>query len=324
MALHIEYGRGYKRIEAKGLLSRFYMMHPMVLFLYYISAFFFVLSYSNPIFVVTSYFLVLLIAFYFGGLKKTFKALKMSMYIGILVFLINPIINHRGNNILFYLLGNPITLEATLFGFFNMIMIISMLLLFVSFNVLLDSQRFLYLFSRILPKISFITNMSLRFVSLLIKRAKEISGVLSVRGIDIRSGKKINLIKNSGKILATLSQWSLEDGMEVAQTLKAKGYGGTKRTCYQSFIFTQRDMVLFIVLLIFTLLSFWLSSINVRRYSFYPRLNVIKFDFNDIITYIIMVLTLVMPFIVEAVYKLIYKIRIKRTGINFGVTRKYN
>lgn len=323
MAFFAEYGRGHKRIKAPGLLSRFYMMHPLVLLLYYISALFFVLSYSNPVFVITVCVFMFLTGIYFAGAKKTFKTLQMAMYIGLLIFLINPIINHRGSHIIFYLFDNPITLEATFFGFFNMIMIMSMLLLFVSFNILLNSQRFLYLFSWALPQITFIVNMSLRYVSLFIKRGKELFSVLSLRGINIKSGKKTEIIKNAGKILSALTEWSLEDGMCIAQSLKVKGYKTSKRTCYQSFTFALRDKVLTCIFSILIIMSCWLNFFGGGSFSFYPRLNLIVFNFNDILAYVIMVISLSMPFIVEGIYRLIYKIRVKRTVINFGIAQKH-
>ena len=183
---------------------------------------------------------MLLMALYYCRVKKATQTLKMALIFGILILIINPLINHRGSHILFYLIDNPVTLEATLYGFINMLMVISLLLLFASFNVLLNSERFLYLFSWALPQVSFIVSMSLRYVSLFAKRAKELSGVLALRGIDIKKGKKTDILKNSSKILMALTQWSMEDGMDIAQSLKAKGYATKKRTTYQRYTFTRR------------------------------------------------------------------------------------
>jgi energy-coupling factor transport system permease protein len=165
-----------------------------------------------------------------------------------------------------------------------MIMIISMLLLFISFNVLLNSQRFLYLFSRILPQASFIVNMALGYVSLLIIRAKELISVLSLRGIDIKTGKKTDILKNATQIFTALTQWSLEDGMCVAQTLKARGYAKQRRTIYQSFTFTLKDKVCLLFCRIsydFGILFTYGAGIQLLS-----KLDTLRFEPKDIVAYI--------------------------------------
>ena len=58
------------------------------------------------------------------------------------------------------------------------------------------------------------------------------------------------------------------------------------------------------------------------KYSFYPRLGTISLDKSDVIAYIVMILILGTPFIVEGICGLIYIVRVKRTVIRFGTAQK--
>ncbi len=75
---------------------------------------------------------------------------------GIIIILINPIISSRGGKtVLFYLFDRVITLESLVYGICTSISLISIMVLFLSYNLIITDDKFMYLFSDILPKTSF-------------------------------------------------------------------------------------------------------------------------------------------------------------------------
>ena len=79
--------------------------------------------------------------------------------------LVNPAFNHEGATILTYLpSGNPLTLESMLYGAAAAVMLASVVLWFSSYNEVMTSDKFVYLFGRVIPALSLVLSMSLRFI----------------------------------------------------------------------------------------------------------------------------------------------------------------
>ena len=68
--------------------------------------------------------------------------------------LINPAFNHEGVTIIDYLpSGNPLTLESIIYGLCAAIMIVSVICHFSCYNEVMTSDKFIYLFGKIIPAI---------------------------------------------------------------------------------------------------------------------------------------------------------------------------
>src|SRR5690606_15261610 len=100
---------------------------------------------------------------------------------------LNPLFNHQGVTILFYLerSGNPVTLESILYGISSAIMFVTVIMWFSCYNKVMTSDKFIYLFGRIMPKLSLLLSMTLRFVPRYIEKIREISYAQKCVGRDI-------------------------------------------------------------------------------------------------------------------------------------------
>ena len=201
------------------VISPFYISHPFTLFMYYTALFSCIFILKNPLFMLTLFIACCFLAIYYSGMDKFLKSMKWISAIGAVVLILNVLLVHKGTTVMFYLLYNPVTREAFVYGIYNMLMLMSVMTAFISFNTLLDSSRFLYLFSNILPKTSFVFDMALRYIPLFKKRATDLSAVQSVN-----SSKKEKTIKEKiqsyGMHLKALTTWTLEEGMDTALSLK--------------------------------------------------------------------------------------------------------
>jgi energy-coupling factor transport system permease protein len=108
-------------------------------------------------------------AFTYSVILKGKKAVKFNLLymlpMLLLMAALNPAFNHQGVTILFYLKnGNPITLESILYGAAAACMFIAVILWFSCYNSVMTSDKFIYLFGRIIPSLSLILSMVLRFV----------------------------------------------------------------------------------------------------------------------------------------------------------------
>lgn len=299
MAVYTGHEGNSQRVSRVLISSRFYIMHPAVILLYYIGAFSYVFLYFQPLFLLTNCAFLMALAFYYRGKRKTLSALLPLLLISLSFLVLNLLLNHRGEHILFYLLDKPITLEAGFYGLCSMLLVISMFIAFISFNALLDGERFLYLFARALPKTAFIVSMALRYASIFKKRAIELAQVRKIRKSDDNSAKLPSKIKNTGHLLMTLVTWSLEEGMQTAEALKAKGYGSGKRSLYRSYHFTFKNGCLMIIGSALLVASYGLSFMGAGQYQFYPRLSALTMSGTDWAAYWLMIIFLALPLILE-------------------------
>src|SRR5690625_1466647 len=181
--------------------------HPYVLFAYYLMVGILIMVYNHPVFLFTLLMALLLINFSHDSGKSLKKWSVPLLIMGFAFMLINPLLVSRGSHILFYLGNRQITLEATMFGIVMSLTLIAIIVLFVSFNIILNGNKFLFVFSKIVPRTAFLIMLSIRFVPLLHNRFSEISSVQRVRGMTMLYGNLRERARNGMSMMRTLLTW---------------------------------------------------------------------------------------------------------------------
>ncbi|REK71175.1 energy-coupling factor transporter transmembrane component T [Paenibacillus paeoniae] len=220
-------------------------LHPALTFSYFVCMIACSMLVMHPI----AQAIALVGAFSYSVLVKGAKALKFSFIYLLPMLLImavmNPAFNHQGVTILFYLKsGNPVTLESILYGVAAAVMFITMILWFSCYNAVMTSDKFIYLFGKVIPALSLVLSMVLRFVPRYIEQIKAISHAQRCIGRDMTQGNLWSRAKNGINILSMMTTWALENGMETADSMKSRGYGLPGRTTFSIFRFDGRDGIL--------------------------------------------------------------------------------
>lgn len=306
MEIHKGFGKRPRgRYERDGLKvrselnRRFFMVHPAVVFIYFSGLFTFAFLFTHPLFLFTCMSCSVMLALYYNGYAASRGTFRAALFLGGFMLVLNPLTSHRGAHMLFYLGGNPVTLEAIAYGAYGFILILTLLVSFLSFNRLIDSERFLFLFSGIAPKTAFIVNMAVRYIGLYRSRAGELSDVRKTR--EQAGAKKGRLagIKKAGALLSALVSWSLEEGMKTAQVLKAKEYGLHKRSNYVLYKFTPSDGLCLAAVLLLSGALAAAGAAGLGKYAVYPRLEPPEMSFPEWVLYAALVAYLSIPFIME-------------------------
>lgn len=207
-------------------------VHPFVMFFYYICIGFFAMFFNHPIFLFAGCLALIAVNLSHDGGAAMKQWAPMMIGMTVLIILVNPFINSRGTHVFFYFRGKQVTLEATLYGVVTSMSLLMILLLFISLNIVLNGNKLLYIFSRILPKTAFLIMLSIRFVPLLKRRLMEIQDVQRLKGMTISQGSLRERARSGMSILQILLSWSLEEAIETADSMKARGYGSGKRKPY--------------------------------------------------------------------------------------------
>ena len=122
-----------------------------------------------------------------------------------------------------------------------MFSILTVLFAFLSYNQVIGSQKFLYLFSNLVPKSALLLMMSMRFIPLLLRRFRNINAVQKTRGINPRRGSWLKRFRDGALQLKILLTWSLEEALQTADSIYARGYGRGKRSSYHRFRMNRED-----------------------------------------------------------------------------------
>jgi len=216
--------------------------HPVVNMLYFAVVLIFAMFLTHPVCLVISFVCAFVYSVYLNGKKALKFNVVFILPMLIVTALLNPLFNHQGMTILAYLPdGNPLTFESIIYGVIAALMLIAVISWFSCFNKVMTSDKFAYLFGRIIPALSLILSMSLRLVPRFQAQIKNISNAQKCIGRNITNGNILRKAKNGIKILSIMVTWALENAIETADSMKSRGYGLPKRTTFSIFRFQKRD-----------------------------------------------------------------------------------
>ncbi len=260
--------------------------NPAVLFLYFLLLASIAMFATNPVMVGIAFAAMNLTAVSYtrDGLGRAYL---FFFVIFILTSLANPIFSHNGVTVLLVVNDNPITLEAVLYGVMTGIMILSVLLLFRVFGMLMTSDRLLYIFGRAFPKLGLLLSMTLRFVPLFGRQRRKIENTQRTLGL-YKNENAIDNIKGKLSVLSAMTTWGLENGIVTADSMSARGYGIKRtRTSFSMFRFERSDAVMLTLIIISCGFIFLGIAMDRLKTDFYPRMQLPPFSLYAIMCYVI-------------------------------------
>ncbi len=163
--------------------------HPTINFLYYALVLLFSMCLMHPVYLAISLTGALAYDIYLKGRKAVRFAVMGLLPMAAVAALVNPAFNHEGQTILTYLpSGNPLTLESMLYGVAAAVMLASVVLWFSSYNEVMTSDKFVYLFGRVIPALSLVLSMALRFIPKFKAQMQVVSEAQACIGRDTKNG----------------------------------------------------------------------------------------------------------------------------------------
>ena len=216
------------RLQSRDAFSSY---HPAVNFLYFGLVLFFTMCFLHPACLLLSLAAALRYAVCLNGRRAVRRSLRYLLPAALLAALINPAFNHQGATILTYLpSGNPLTLESIAYGLAAAALLSAVVTWFSCYTAVMTSDKFVYLFGRVIPALSLVLSMALRFVPRFQVQARAVSQAQRCVGRDVSDGSLLQRLRNGVTILSILLTWCLENALETADSMKSRGYGLPGRT----------------------------------------------------------------------------------------------
>ena len=279
-------------------MRAFSTFHPASLFTYLTGAILFSILTMNPVFTVASLLGGILFYCLSGKQREVAGNLMFYFCLFLLIAVFFPLFSHNGVTPLFFLNDRPVTYEAIRYGAAISGTIIALFIWCNCYTLVMTSDKFVYLFGKISPKLSLHFSMFLRFLPSMRAQYRHIKGTQKTLGL--YSSKSVtDKIVGQIRILSILLTWSFENTVEVTASMKARGYGLKGRRSYSIFRFHVQDLVLFFVSLglIITGIIFMLSG--KLNFWYYPAISSLPQDTYSILLYTLTAAFMLIPFIIE-------------------------
>jgi energy-coupling factor transport system permease protein len=252
----------------------------------------------NPMILGISLVVSLFYSLYYHDFKIFLGNIGFYLFTILFIVLINPLFNHRGSTILFFLNEQAITKESIIFGLAISIALVSIIVWSSIFSYTMDTDKNMYLFSRVSVNLAIIIALVLRFIPEMKRKKQEFIDTQTTLGMKKTKSLSVRL-SISYQILLALITWSLEHYLTLSLSMKARGYKQGKRSYYHNYAFKLKDFVL--LLFGFLLLAFYIYC-NYQGhlyFYYYPVIGQLKINIYSIILFSASFLFMMLPLIYE-------------------------
>jgi len=277
----------------------FHEYHPLVLFPFFFMILVITMLTKHPVVLAITIIQGLIYIGVQDGAREVVKKLMSFLMITIVMVFINGLFCNNGATVLFYINAQRITLESVQFGLHQALLFFSLFLWFQCFSKNVDSEKIIYLFGKMTPALAMTISMILRYLPLLKKRYEQISLGQYCMG---REGKQAGIaqkIKTYFKKLSILAAWSLENSMDTADSMEARGYGLKGRHFFHLYRFRMEDCFFALEIVGGTILLFYVLVTGGMNILFYPETRIAKLDMLESLACLSYGVLLLVPTIVD-------------------------
>ena len=250
-------------------------LHPITAFVYFMLLLLVAMLTMNPVIITICYLSSVIFCGMLIGIRKLLSSLAYNIPLMLMIALTNPMFVHKGETILFFLNDNPVTKEAIIYGVFASMMIMSVFYLCRCYTEIMTSDKFIYLFGRVIPKLSLVLSMILAFVPKLKRKYREIDEAQKALGI-YATQSYVDKLRSKMRVLSILLTNSLETSVDTADSMRARGYGLKGRTSYAIYRFTASDFAYLVFSIVFGVGAVVLIMLGASEFYYYPTVTVIE------------------------------------------------
>ncbi len=248
----------------------FLIYHPAVIFTYICSAIVCSMLTMQPFFVLISFAVGSIYSIYLSGVRKYFSSLKFMLVVFAVIAVANPLFNHKGSTVLFYIGNNPFTWEALLFGICSGGMLLCVIVWFRCYQALMTNDKFLYLFGKAAPTSALVASMILKWIPQTSHKMNQIRNAQAALYKNHDDGTRKRKIASSVRMTGILMSWSMEDSIEAADSMRARGYGAKKRTTFSKYKMGMHDIVSLCIIAALAAVSIAVILGRANDFLFYP------------------------------------------------------
>ena len=191
-----------------------------------------------------------------GGIqgRKFWKNLPLDTLMVGSTILINILTNHGGETYLFYLNDSVVTLESIVYGGILGLRIVLLIHISAIFSRRMTADKLVIVTGSLSPSLAILLSMAIRNIS---RYQRKIQEIYRYQKCESRSEHIWEKLFISIRTVSIMVNWALENGLEVSDSMIARGYQSGRRSSYAPVRFLLQDAVECICLFLFVVLWEW-------------------------------------------------------------------
>lgn len=202
------------------------------------------------------------------GPRATLLGLRWQLPMLALVCLANPLFSASGSTLLVRLGPVCVYAESLAYGAVMGALMVSVVVWFEDAAAVLTQDRLLSLGRGGSSSVALVVSMASQLTPQLLRRSRGVEASLSAcSAAGPRPGLRERLTRESGQLMT----WALEDSLERADAMRARGWeSDARRTSYRADILRESDAAKTCGVVILALLCAFLAAVACGQWSFYP------------------------------------------------------
>ena len=215
--------------------------HPAVNFIYFAVVIAGMITFQHPIFLAVSFACAFLYSIKRNGLKALVFNTVLLPLIAAYAFYYSSY-NHFGVTVLQQnMIGNNMTLESLVYGFVLGFVVAGVLIWFSCVYSVFTTDKVVYLFGKVSPRLSLFLAIILRMVPRIKKEAKKINMAQCGIGRGFNQGNLFQRLRNGIRILSMLITWTIESLTVASESMRSRGSSLRGRKAFSIYRFDNRD-----------------------------------------------------------------------------------
>ena len=215
--------------------------HPVVNFIYFTTVIAGMIVFQHPIFLLISFVCAFIYSIKRNGLKALVFNVILLPCVAAYAFYYSSY-NHFGVTVLQQnMIGNNMTLESLVYGFVLGFVIAGVLIWFSCVYSVFTTDKVVYLFGKVSPRLSLFLAIILRMVPRIKKEAEKINTAQRGIGRGANQGNVFQRLRNSIRILSMLITWTIDSLTLVSESMRSRGSSLRGRKAFSIYRFDNRD-----------------------------------------------------------------------------------
>lgn len=271
--------------------------HPAVNFCFFAAAIGLTMFLMHPVFLAVSLLCSGAYLVYLWGIRGAVRQVGYLLPVLLFTAALNPLFNHDGATVLFaFPNGSPVTLESLCYGLLTAVMMGATLLWFNCCGAVFTTDKIIYLFGRIIPSLSLLISMTLRFVPRFKGYLRNTYRVLRAMS---PPKTKAEALKQALTAFSATVSWAMEQSIVTADSMKSRGYGSAGRTAYAIYRFERRDLAALAALALLTMGAAVPLAAGAVSWSFFPAISGELLGPAALVSYVCFAGICMMPLIID-------------------------
>ena len=246
--------------------------HPAVNFIYFSAVIAGTILFNHPIFLLISFVCGFLYSIKRNGWKAfVFNAILIPLIAAFALYYSN--FNHFGVTVLRQnMIGNNMTVESLVYGFALGVTAAGVLIWFSCVYSVFTTDKVVYLFGKVSPRLSLFLAILLRMVPRIKKEAKKINTAQRGIGRGANQGNVFQRLRNSIRILSILITWTIDSLTLASESMRSRGSSLRGRKAFSIYRFDNRDRAYVIGLFVCLTLTMMAVMLKQTDILYDPRI----------------------------------------------------